>query len=94
MSNYMDGLHKTVVEGDIYPGPLVILQKAFDTEVYYGSPIKVQDLPVEVQKQAVNPHRLGDEGHMDLHKALHQLLSGKLELTENRKLLSDRLLRG
>jgi len=94
MSNYADGLHKTVVEGSIVPGPLVIYQKAYDTESYYGPPVKIADMNVEMQKQAVGPHRLGDESSHDIHKALHRLLSGKLHLTENRQLLSDRQLRG
>ena len=94
MSVLTDGTHKTVVEGDVVPGPLVIYQKAYDTEYFYGPPKKMEEYPVEVRKQAVGPHRLGDESALDIHSALHRLLTGKLHLTENRQLLSDRQLRG
>ena len=95
MSNLTDGLHAHIVTGSVYPGELVLLRKLYDTYTYYGRPQKREDVPMEgPPTMQQTPHNLGDEGHMDIHKALHSLLSGKLEMVETRKLLVDRQRRG
>ena len=73
----------------------VPLRKAYDTFTYYGHPEKLEDVEREgPPTTGMNPHDLGDGAHHDMHKALHQLLTGKLEMTETRKLLTDRQRRG
>ena len=108
MSNYTNGTQTTVVEGGIldlkrnittnYLHALdasIPLQKAYDTLTYYGRPQRIEDAPeVGPPTVGLNPHDLGDGQHMDIHKALHSLLSGKLETVETRKLLTDRQRRG
>ena len=91
MSILCDGLHKTVVEGSIWPGPLVIYQIAYETNTRYGPPVTIQKVYTDPHPtKQTNPIPMGDEHNQGMYKALNSLLSGQLQLTENRKLLTDR----
>ena len=90
MSNFCDGLHKTVLEGSIYPGPLVIYDIAYETHTRYGKPVQIQKVFDEKPIEQKNPIAMGDEHRHGMFTQLQKLLSGQLQLTENRNLLSDR----
>ena len=91
MSLLCDGTHKTVLEGSIYPGPLIRLVIAYETTSPYGPPVHIQKVfekPPEPLRKPMIP--MGDEHRHAMFSNLHKLLSGEQSLIENRKLLTDR----
>jgi len=98
MSLLTDGLHKTVLEGSIWPGPRIIYDILYETHTSYGEPIHIQKVYQETESKVPEPKDgsvknaipMGDEHRHAMFSNLHKLLSGQLTLTENRKLLTDR----
>ena len=90
MSIFTDGTHKTVLEGSIYPGPLIRYEILYETNLPYGQPVQIQKVFPDLPKEQKNPLSLGDAHRHGIFNQLHKLLTGELTLTENRKLLTDR----
>ena len=90
MSILCDGLHKTVIEGSIYPGPLIRYEIAYETESYYGKPVNIQKQYPAEHPESQNPLALGDSHKHNMFEQLHKLLSGELKLTPTREILTDR----
>ena len=94
MSLLTDGTHAFVVLGEVVPGPLVLLTKAYENNYYNGPPTK--SALIHEQVDAVRPDvgppmkqapGLGDETSYKIHEHLKKFLNEKIS---NKTLLSSR----